>query len=471
MTALHAPVHVESGPFAGSVPQVMERLRASFGSGVTRSLDWRESQIDGVIAFAKDHTNELLDTMFADLGRPRVEGWTADLGSTISEAQYLRKHFRKWAAPRRSRLPLPILPGSARIMPEPLGVALIISPWNYPVNLLLAPLAAAFAAGNVAVTKPSELSPATSSYIARHLPKYLDGGSFSIFEGGPEVATELLEERFDHIFFTGSTRVGKVVMTAAAKHLTPVILELGGKSPAIVADDADLEVAGNRIAWGKGLNAGQTCLAPDYVLVTEENRDALITSISAAWQRFYGGAPQESADFGRIVSRRHHHRLVELLKGQDVVVGGDYDEETKYLAPTIVVDPDLDSPLSTEEIFGPILPIITVESVQEAIRFVNERPKPLALYVFGKGEATIDRVLERTSSGGACVNHVLLQFTAPELPFGGVGLSGMGRYHGKSGFDAYSNLKGVVRKPTSGENNLLYPPYSRRKSAILRKLG
>lgn len=471
MTAISSPVHVESGPSAGSVPQAIERLRTTFESGVTRSLDWREAQINGILSFAKDHESALLDAMHADLGRPTVEGWIADLGPTITEAQYIRKRFRKWASPRRSRLPLVAQPGSARILPEPLGVALIISPWNYPVNLILEPMVAAFAAGNAVVAKPSELSPETSGLIARDLPKYLDDGAFAIFEGGPDVSTELLDHRFDHIFFTGSTHVGKIVMEAAAQHLTPVILELGGKSPVIVADDADLDVAGSRIAWGKALNAGQTCIAPDYVLVSEKNRDALITAIAKAWEQFYDGTPAESPDFGRIVSRRHHHRLVGLLDGQNVVVGGEHDEATKYLAPTIVVDPAPDSVLSNEEIFGPILPVITVDSVDHAIRYVNDRPKPLALYVFSSDDSTIDRVLERTSSGGACINHVLFHFTPPEVPFGGVGPSGMGRYHGKAGFDAYSNLKGVVRKPVAGETNLLYPPYGRRKSALLRKLG
>lgn len=471
MTAMNPPVHVESGPAAGSIAQAVDRLRATFSSGRTRSLDWRERQLDGVITFAKEHDDQLLDAMHADLGRPAVEGWIADVGPSITEAQYVKKRFRKWAAPRRKRLPLTSQPGSARIMPEPLGVALIIAPWNYPVNLVLEPLAAAFAAGNAAVVKPSELSPETSGYIARHLPKYLDNDAFAVFEGGADVSTQLLQERFDHIFFTGSTRVGSIVMEAAARHLTPVILELGGKSPVIVADDADLEVAGNRIAWGKTLNAGQTCIAPDYVLVSERSRDALITSIAHAWEEFYEGAPEESADFGRIVSRRHHQRLIGLLDGEDVVVGGDHDEETRFLAPTIVIDPSAESPLRTEEIFGPILPIITVGDVDHAIRHVNDGPKPLALYVFSNSDETIADVLANTSSGGACVNHVLFQFTPPEVPFGGVGPSGMGRYHGKAGFDAYSNLKGVVRKPVSGETALLYPPYGRRKSALLRRLG
>lgn len=453
-----------------SIPETVSHLRATFDSGVTRSLDWREAQIDGLLRFVKGHSEGLLDAMQADLGRPRIEGWLADLGPAILEAEYIKKRFRKWASHRRAKLPLIIQPGSARIVPEPLGVALIISPWNYPVNLVLEPLVAALAAGNVAAMKPSELSPETSRLISSKLPEYLDDGAVAFFEGGPDVSTALLEERFDHIFFTGSTHVGKIVMAAAARHLTPVLLELGGKSPVIVADDADIEVAANRIAWGKGLNAGQTCLAPDYVLVTPAKRDALVDAIAAAWTSFYGPSPIESPDFARIVSEKHHQRLVGLLDDQTIAFGGDQESGTKYVGPTMVIDPNPASPLATEEIFGPILPIITVSGVDEAIRFVNERPKPLALYVFSGNSETADRVIERTSSGGACINHVLLQFAPPALPFGGVGPAGMGRYHGKSGFDAYSNLKGVLKKPVAGEHTLSYPPYGPRKSKLLRKL-
>jgi len=462
-----SPISENTNPL---ISATMERLRSTYESGATRSLDWREAQIDGVIRFAKDHTEGLLEAMQSDLGRPQTEGWIADVGATISEAEYVKKRFRKWASPRRAKLPLVLQPGSARIVPEPLGVALIISPWNYPVNLVLEPMVAAFAAGNVVVAKPSELSPATSGLIAQHLPSYVDDGALAIFEGGPEVSTELLAQRFDHIFFSGSTHVGRIVMEAAAKNLTPVVLELGGKSPVIVADDADIEVSANRIAWGKGLNAGQTCIAPDYVLVTQKNRDALVEAIGAAWTSFYGDDPQDSPDFSRIVSNRHHRRLVGLLDGHTVVFGGEHDEDSKYLAPTMVIDPALDSPVSNEEIFGPILPIITIDDVDAAIRYVNDRPKPLALYVFSKSKETVDRVLDRTSSGGACVNHTMMHFAPPELPFGGVGASGMGSYHGKFGFDAYSNLKGVLRKPMAGENQLAYPPYSGRKSRFLRKI-
>ena len=458
-----------AGDLAG-LDATMERLRSTVLDGTTRSLDWRESQLDGVIAFAKDHTDALLAAIRSDLGRPEIEGWLADVGSSITEAEHIRKNFRKWAKPRRAKISIVTRPGSAKVMPEPLGVALIMAPWNYPVNLVLEPLVAALAAGNAVVVKPSELAPATSGLIASELPKYLDERAFAIFEGGVETSTALLEQRFDHIFFTGSTNVGRIVMRAAAEHLTPVILELGGKSPVIVADDANLDVAANRIAWGKTLNAGQTCIAPDYVLVTEKNRDALVDKIGQAWNRFYGADPQESADFGRIVNSHHHRRLTELLDNHAAAVGGEYNLETKYMAPTIVVDPPLGSPLMTDEIFGPILPVITVDNTFDAIRFVNERPKPLALYVFSSDDATVAAVLERTSSGGACVNHTLLQFTPNDLPFGGVGPSGMGRYHGRSGFEALSNMKGVLHKPLLGENNIAYPPYTDRKVGLLRKV-
>ena len=453
------------------IDAALDRHRRAVTAGTTRSLDWREAQLEGILAFAHDHTDALLDAMHADLGRPHTEGWGTDVGAAITETEYIKKRFRKWAAPRRARVPLIAQPGTARVVPEPLGVALIISPWNYPVNLVLEPMAAAFAAGNAVVLKPSELAPATSALITTHLPDYLDADGFSVFAGGPDVAAALLERRFDHIFFTGSTRVGQIVMEAAAKHLTPVTLELGGKSPAIVADDADLEVTGNRLAWGKGVNAGQTCIAPDYVLATERTRDALIQSITRAWGEFYGDDPASSPDFGRIVNGRHHQRLVGLLDNQTIATGGRHDSANRFIEPTIVVDPDPESPVMSEEIFGPILPVLTVDSIDEAIAFVNERPKPLALYVFSSDGDTADRVLNSTSSGGACVNHTLFHFAPPELPFGGVGESGMGRYHGQSGFDAFSNLKGVLRKPVRGETSLGYPPYTALKERIIRRLG
>ena len=451
----------------------LTRLRNTFAAGVTRSVTWRVGQLNGIIRFAKENTDALIDAMAADLGRPRIEGWVADISSSINEAEYVKSRVHKWAKPRRRNLPIIAQPGSAKIIPEPLGLSLIIAPWNYPVNLVLEPLVASFAAGNVVALKPSEVSSHTTALIARELPKYIDERALAIFEGDAAMSTALLKQPFDHIFFTGSTEVGRVVMRAAAEHLTPVLLELGGKSPAIVTKDANIEVAANRIAWGKTFNTGQTCIAPDYVLVDESRRDELIDGITSAWETFYGKTASTSADFGRIVNERHHQRLTGLLDElgtSAITYGGDHDIDSLYLAPTIVVDPPRDSSLMTNEIFGPILPIITMHDVTESIQFVNERPKPLALYVFSESSQTVDRVLEQTSSGGACTNHTLLHFVPPDLPFGGVGPSGTGRYHGKSGFDAFSNAKGVLSKPTRGENNLMYPPYTNVKEKLLRKV-
>jgi len=424
----------------------------------------------GLLAMLKDHEDDFIKALADDLGRPVAEAFAADIGVSRLHIKYMLKHFEGWTKSERVFPGLFSLPGSAEVIKEPLGVALIIAPWNYPIQLLVEPMAAALAAGNCVVAKPSELSPACTATLARLIPQYLDDDAVAVVEGGVPETTALLENQFDHIFFTGSTNVGKVVMAAAAKHLTPVTLELGGKSPTIVAADADLESAARRIVWGKLLNAGQTCIAPDYVLADSSIRDRLVDHMTHVITEFYGPDPQASEDFGRIVSERHHGRLMGLLgsAGGDIVVGGNGDTSTRYLAPTIVVDPDLDSGLMSEEIFGPILPVLAVDSIEEAISFVNDRPKPLALYIFSKTAATVERVLARTSSGGACVNNVVVHILPESLPFGGVGPSGMGSYHGKSGFDAFTHHKSVVRKPPRPDPKLLYPPYTAIKEKIIR---
>jgi aldehyde dehydrogenase (NAD+) len=459
-----------AAPAPSPVAEALTRARAAFDRGVTRPIAWRERQLDGLLRMLDEGEDQLVDALVADLGKPRLEGWTTDLGVTGAEIKVLRKNVAKWAKPRRASLPLVALPGRGRVHPEPLGTVLIIAPWNYPVQLLLEPLAAALAAGNAAVVKPSELAPATSAALAELLPRHLDAEAVQVVEGGPEVATELLEQRWDHIFFTGSTRIGQVVMEAAAKHLTPVTLELGGKSPAIVHRSANLEVAGRRIAWGKFVNAGQTCIAPDHVFVDESVQDELVEHIRAAVKDFYGDDPKASADYARIVNGRHFDRLTGLLDGSgEAAVGGETDADEKYIAPTVLVGTSPDAPAMQEEIFGPLLPILPVASVDEAITQINARPKPLALYVFAGDDDVVDDVLERTSSGGACVNHTLVHITPPELPFGGVGDSGTGRYHGRSGFDTFSNLKSVLRKPTRPDPALLYPPYTKGKERIIRR--
>jgi aldehyde dehydrogenase (NAD+) len=331
-------------------------------------------------------------------------------------------------------------------------------------------MATAIAAGNVVVAKPSEMAPATSEAMARLIPRYVDPEAIAVVEGGVDIATALLEQRWDHIFFTGGTGVGRIVMEAAARHLTPVTLELGGKSPAIVDDSAALSVTARRIAWGKWLNSGQSCIAPDYVLVTETHRDALVEAIGDAFDSFADGAVRLSPHFGRIVNERHTRRLDELMTGHggNIAFGGSVDVAARFVEPTVIVDPDPDSPLMTDEIFGPILPVLTIESTDAAIKFVNKRPKPLALYVFAEDSDVVDDVIGSTTSGGAAVNHVILHKT-PALPFGGVGPSGMGRYHGRAGFDSYSNLKGILHKPTKPDSSLIYPPYTRFKERIIRR--
>jgi len=463
-TEAHTSAAVES------YGELLTGLRATFASGRTRDMPWRRDQIRGLLAMLSEHESELVAALGQDLGRPVTEAFGADIGVARFHIRHVLKHFEDWAKPSKVFPGLLSLPGSARVVPEPLGVALVISPWNYPIQLLVEPMAAAFAAGNCVVAKPSELSPACTAAMARLLPKYLDCDAMVVIDGGVPETTALLEHQFDHIFFTGSTAVGRVVMTAAAKHLTPVTLELGGKSPTIVAADADLAVAARRIVWGKHLNAGQTCIAPDYVLADASIRDRLVDLMVTELTNFYGADPKSSSDFGRIISPRHHGRLTSLIEsaGGTVVVGGTTDPDTRYVAPTIIVDPDLDSKLMTEEIFGPILPVLSVDSIEEAISFVNDRDKPLALYVFTGNDATADRVLDRTSSGGACVNHVLVHILPDGLAFGGVGPSGMGSYHGKSGFDVFSHHKSVVRKPTFPDPKVMYPPYTALKEKLVR---
>jgi aldehyde dehydrogenase (NAD+) len=457
-------------PPAGWAYDVVAARRATFDSGRTRPLDWRRAQLEGLLRMLDEREAELIAALREDLRKPAIEGFGADIGATAAEIRYTLRHLRRWMRPRRVVPGIAAQPGMGRIVPEPLGVGLIIAPWNYPVQLVLLPLASALAAGNAAVVKPSELAPATSAALARLLPRHVDPDAVAVVEGGVEETTALLAQRFDHIFFTGSTAVGRIVMQAAARHLTPVVLELGGKSPTIVCADADVEVAARRIAWGKHLNAGQTCIAPDYVLVEEPVRDQLVEALTDATRSFVGADPAASPDLARIVNERHAERLAGLLRsaGGTVACGGTTDVPGRYVEPTVVVDPDPEAPIMHEEIFGPILPVVGVSSVTDAIEQVRARPKPLALYVFSDSPETVDRVLEGTTSGGVCVNHTLFHQAATGLPFGGVGASGMGAYHGRAGFDAYSHHRSVLTKPVRPELKLLYPPYSRLKSRLIR---
>lgn len=452
---------------------LVAKLRAAYDAGITRPLSWRRRQLEGIRRMLQEREQQFLDALASDVGKPALEGWVADIGIVIHDIGYVLKHLDRWARPERVRTPLSSQPGVSRIHHEPLGVVLVITPWNYPVSLGLMPLVGAIAAGNAAVVKPSEIAPATSAALADACRTYLDPDALVVVEGGVPETTALLEQRWDHIFYTGNGRVGRIVLEAAAAHLTPVTLELGGKSPAIVDREANLEVAARRIAWGKFLNAGQTCLAPDYVLVHGAVEDQLVDEIAGALRRFYGDDPRTSPDYARIVDDRHFERLTGLLEQEPtehVVLGGGSERSERYIAPTVVRGVDADSALMTDEIFGPILPILTVPDVGAAIDFVNAREKPLALYVFSENGDRTDQVIRETSSGGACVNAALLHFGNPELPFGGVGASGMGRYHGKASFETFTHDKSVLTKPTRFDPAVAYPPYTRFRERVVRRL-
>ena len=448
----------------------LARLRAAFNQGRTRPLEWRYQQLDALSRFITEQENRIIDALRSDLGKPSLEAYVAEIAYCQSEIRWMRKHLKAWAAPEKVPTPLIWQPGRSRICREPLGVVLIIAPWNYPFQLLIAPLTGAIAAGNCVLAKPSEIAPATSRLLAEELPRYLDPDTVHVVEGGVDETTALLNNRFDHIFYTGNGEVGRVILQAAAKHLTPVTLELGGKCPCIVDQDADLDVAARRILWGKFYNAGQTCVAPDYVLAHEAIENRLIEKMRAALISFYGDDPQKSADFGRIVNARHHRRLCRLLAGGEVAAGGVTDEQSLYFAPTILRKVAADAPVMSEEVFGPILPVLTFRTTDDAVAFVNERPKPLALYVFADDTRRALSIIERTSSGGATINHTWVHLAVPSLPFGGVGESGMGAYHGRASFETFSHKKSLLLKPTFPDPAILYPPYDEGKRRWLRRL-
>jgi len=410
----------------------------------------------------------LIDALRKDIKESDFEAYITDIGSVIADINHTRSHLAEWMKPQRVSTPWMMQPGSSQVVREPLGVALIIGAWNYAFQLTLAPLVPSIAAGNCALLKPSEMAPHSSAAMAEYLPKYLDPECIAVLEGGVPETTALLEQRFDKIFYTGGGNVGRIVMTAAAKHLTPVTLELGGKSPCIVDEDVNLEVAARRIVYGKFLNAGQTCVAPDYILVHREQEEALLAALTRTIEEFYEGNPKETEDFGRIINERHHDRLTALIEGNTVVTGGEHDKSKLYIAPTVLRDVSPDAPVMQEEIFGPILPVLAVDDTDQMIRFINAREKPLALYVFSENDDTVARIIDETSAGGMCVNETVFHLIVPNLPFGGVGESGMGKYHGKWGFDAFSNAKAVLDHGTAMDPDLRYPPYRKRDRTMLR---
>jgi len=442
-----------------AIQQLLAEQRAFFASGRTRDPAFRREQLARLAEAVRANEEAIAHALHQDLGRPAYEAYTGDTALVLGEIGHAVRHLPRWARPRRVRTPVVLLPARCSVTPEPLGVVLIISPWNFPLQLTLNPLVAALAAGNCAILKPSPLAPATTAIIRQIVEGCFPPGLVAVVEGGAETAQSLLAERFGHIFFTGGTATGRLIMQAAARNLTPVTLELGGKNPCIVDADTDLDVAARRIVWGKFYNAGQSCVAVDYLIVDRRVKDALLERITAAIERFYGSDPAASPDFGRIISEGHVDRLTALLGSGTIVAGGTVDRPNRYVAPT-VIDGILGSePVMDDEIFGPILPIVACDDMDHAAGFVNRRPDPLVVYIFSRSRPRQQRLLDRIPSGGACINDVVVHFTVPGLPFGGVGDSGIGKYHGKAGFDTFSHERGVLRNGFFADIFLRYPPY------------
>jgi len=429
---------------------LIAQQRAHFQTHAPRPLEFRRNQLRKLHAAIEAGETQLLEALHADLRKPPQEAYVSEIGFVLSEIRHALKHLPSWINPQRRGIPLMARPGSGRVYPEPFGVVLILGPWNYPFQLLFSPLVGAIAAGNCVVLKPSEFAPHTSAAITKLVADTFPAEYIAVVEGERVAAEALLREKFGTIFFTGSTAVGRAVMAAAARHLTPVTLELGGKCPVIVCADAPLDVSARRIAWGKFMNAGQTCVAPDFVLVDRRIRQPLVDALQKVIREFYGDNPQQSPDYGRIVNRRHFDRLSAF--------GAEHDAGDLYMAPTILTDVSWDAPVMQEEIFGPILPVLEFDSLDDALAKLRDRPTPLALYLFTNDRATQERVLEATRSGGVCINDTVTHMVGNDLPFGGLGESGMGAYHGRASFDCFSHRRSVLRRSTVIDLPFRYPP-------------
>ncbi len=445
-------------------------LRATFQQGTTRDLKWRRTQLLALDTFLVEREAEIARALHDDLRKSPAEAFLTETNFLRGEIRFALRHLKSWMKPHRVLVPLIYQPAKAHYSREPYGVVLIIGAWNYPLQLCLAPLISALAAGNCAVIKPSEQAPHTSAVIATRLKDYLDRSAICVIEGGVEEGKALLEQRFDYIFYTGSQEIGQKVMLAAARHLTPLTLELGGKCPCIVEKDTDITVAGRRIVWAKFLNAGQTCLAPDYLLVHEKRADELLLSMQQAITDFYGADPRESCDYPRIINEYHLQRLERLLEGTTLLCGGDTDAADRYLAPTILCGVRPESPLMQSEIFGPLLPVMVYRELDEALAFIRKGKEPLAIYLFSSDRQVQERVLRHSRSGALCMNDLLFQAAIHSLPFGGFGGSGFGAYHGRAGFETFSFQRSVLHRGLHPDPDPRYPPYGSRKIGFLRRL-
>jgi len=448
----------------------IERQRKYFQTGATRPIKARKDALKRLYKCILIYEVQICNALQSDLGKSTTEAYMSEIGMVLHEIKYTLRHLRKWMHAKHPSSPLTNFPSRQKIISEPYGVILILSPWNYPFLLTISPLIGALAAGNCCIVKPSEIAPATASVLMHLLTEALPTELVCVINGGVAESKALLEERFDYIFYTGNGKVGRYVMEKAAQHLTPVTLELGGKSPAIVAKTATLRLAARRIVFGKFLNCGQTCIAPDYILVENSVHDEFVAYLKEEIEAMYGCSPLQNPSYGKIINERHYDRLCGLVIPHKVVFGGDTDESALRIAPTLLDNVVAEDAIMQEEIFGPLLPILRVENVDEAILFVQQRERPLALYLFANDRVLEKRVTSDIIFGGGCVNDVVSHLVSPNLPFGGVGASGLGAYHGKTSFDTFSHKKAIVHRGTWFDPNLRYPPYTQRKLRLLKKL-
>ncbi len=450
-----------------AIPEIMQKQRAFFRTQKTKDIAFRRDALKRFAKALKDFEPQILEALKADLNKSATEAYMCEIGMCLADLSEAIGHLRSWSKPRWVWTPLSQFPASSYVHPEPLGLTLVISPWNYPILLSLSPLIASLAAGNCCILKPSEMAPACARVMKEMLASIFPEEYVCVLEGGVETSTELLAQPFDHIFYTGGGPVAKIVMAAAAKHLCPVTLELGGKSPCIVDKKVNIKLAATRIAFGKILNAAQTCVAPDYLMVHRSVKDAFITEFKKAVQKMLGDKPLQNPDYTRIINERHFQRLLKLMSGQQVICGGAIDGEKLLIEPTLF-EADLNAPIMQEEIFGPLMPVLTYDELTEVEDYVLAHDKPLACYIFTSDKKTEKRLVHNLSYGGGCVNDTIVHLAVPNLPFGGVGGSGMGRYHGKYGFDCFSHQKAIMRKARWLDLPFRYQPFNGLKDKVLR---
>lgn len=452
------------------IQKKLEKQKAFFASGKTKDVQFRIEMLKALRSAIKKYEKEISDALKLDLNKSAFEAYETEIGIVLEELNYTIKNVFKWAKPKRKKTPIVLFLSSSYVYTEPYGSVLIMSPWNYPFQLTVAPLIGSIAAGNCSMVKPSEYSFHTAEILEKIIKEIFDESYVDIVRGGREANTSLLDEKFDYIFFTGSPTVGRIAMESAAKHLTPVTLELGGKSPCIVDETADIPLSAKRITWGKFLNAGQTCVAPDYLFVHHSVKDELISEIKKYIGIFYGNAPVTNDDYPKIINQKHFERLLGLLEDEQIFTGGQSNKETNQIAPTIIDNVTWESPLMQEEIFGPLLPVLTFKNLPDALAAINDKPKPLALYLFTTSKKNEEKTLHTVSFGGGCINDTVVHLSSPHLSFGGVGESGMGQYHGKASFDTFSHEKSIVKKSNKIDVPLRYPPFRDKNFAQLKKI-